>query len=37
MLLKFDALIKNKTWYLIPRVKCHNIIGCKWVYKTELQ
>jgi hypothetical protein len=33
MQLEHDALMKNKTWHLVPPQKGMNIIGCKWVYK----
>jgi histone deacetylase 1/2 len=29
------ALLKNKTWHLVPPPKGKNIIGCKWVYKIK--
>jgi histone deacetylase 1/2 len=32
---EYDALIKNKTWHLVPPQKGINIIGCKWVYKIK--
>jgi histone deacetylase 1/2 len=32
---KFDALIKNKTWRLVPPSKGKNIIDCKWVFKIK--
>jgi hypothetical protein len=35
--LEFDALVKNKTWNLIPPMKGCNFIGCKWIYKTKLK
>lgn len=34
---EYDALIKNKTWHLVPPRKGINIIDCKWVYKTKLK
>jgi hypothetical protein len=30
---EYDALIKNKTWHLVPSDRGQNIIDCKWVYK----
>jgi hypothetical protein len=33
--LEFDALMKNKTWHLVPPMKGTNIVGCKWVYKNQ--
>lgn len=32
---EFDALVKNKTWHLVPTQKDRNIIDCKWVYKIK--
>jgi histone deacetylase 1/2 len=33
--LEYQALIKNKTWHLVPPSKNSNIIDCKWVYKVK--
>lgn len=32
---KYMALMKNKTWHLVPPQKGRNIIDCKWVYKIK--
>jgi hypothetical protein len=32
---EFSALLKNKTWHLVPRQQGANIIDCKWVYKVK--
>jgi histone deacetylase 1/2 len=32
---EFDALIKNKTWHLVPPKRGRNVIDCKWVYKIK--
>jgi len=32
---EYQAVMKNKTWHLVPRPKGNNIIGCKWVYKVK--
>jgi hypothetical protein len=32
---EFDALLRNKTWRLIPPNKGKNIIDCKWVFKIK--
>jgi hypothetical protein len=32
---EYDALIKNKTWRLVPPHKGRNLIDCKWVYKIK--
>lgn len=32
---EYNALMKNKTWHLVPSLKGKNIIGCKWVYKVK--
>ena len=29
---KFDALLQNRTWTLVPSTIARNIIGCKWVF-----
>ena len=34
---EYDALVKNKTWELVPDPKGKNFIGCKWVYKTKFK
>jgi histone deacetylase 1/2 len=30
-----QALLRNKTWHLVPPQKGKNVIGCKWVYKIK--
>jgi len=35
MTLEHQALLRNKTWHLVPPPKGKNIIGCKWVYKIK--
>jgi hypothetical protein len=32
---EFSALMKNKTWHLVPPHQGKNIIDCKWVYKIK--
>jgi len=32
---EYDALMKNRTWHLVPTPKHKNVIGCKWVYKIK--
>jgi hypothetical protein len=32
---EYQALLRNKTWNLVPSLKGKNIIGCKWVYKIK--
>jgi histone deacetylase 1/2 len=32
---EFNALLRNKTWHLIPPRKGLNIIGCKWVFRLK--
>ena len=34
---EYTALIKNKTWHLVPPETGKNIIDCKWVYKIKQQ
>jgi histone deacetylase 1/2 len=30
-----QALVRNRTWHLVPPPRGKNIIGCKWVYKIK--
>ncbi|WVZ51017.1 hypothetical protein U9M48_002209 [Paspalum notatum var. saurae] len=32
---EYMALVKNKTWHLVPPRQGQNIIDCKWVYKIK--
>jgi histone deacetylase 1/2 len=32
---EYDALMKNKTWHLVPAHHGNNIIDCKWVYMVK--
>jgi hypothetical protein len=32
---EYDALIKNKTWHLVPPSSGNNLIDCKWVYRIK--
>ena len=32
---EYDALMKNKTWHLVPPKHGDNVIDCKWVYKIK--
>ena len=32
---EFDALLKNKTWHLVPPQRGKNIVDCKWVFKIK--
>lgn len=32
---EYQALVRNRTWQLVPKPKGMNIIGCKWVYKIK--
>lgn len=32
---KYNALIENKTWHLVPPSKNKNLIDCKWVYRIK--
>jgi hypothetical protein len=35
MNVEFDALLKNKTWSLVPSSISTNAIGCKWVFRLK--
>jgi hypothetical protein len=35
MNVEYDALMKNKTWHLVPPLKGRNVIDCKWVWKVK--
>ena len=32
---EYTALMRNKTWHLVPNRKGKNIIDCKWVYRIK--
>lgn len=32
---EYIALMKNKTWHLVPPQHGRNVIDCKWVYKIK--
>jgi histone deacetylase 1/2 len=32
---EYQALLKNKTWHLVPPPSNANVIDCKWVYKIK--
>jgi hypothetical protein len=33
--LEYSALMKNRTWHLVPPQKGRNVIDCKWLYKIK--
>ncbi|RVX04761.1 Retrovirus-related Pol polyprotein from transposon RE1 [Vitis vinifera] len=33
---EIHALKKNDTWVLVPRPQHHNVVGCRWIFKTKL-
>jgi hypothetical protein len=32
---EYGALVKNKTWHLVPPDRATNVIDCKWVFKIK--
>ena len=32
---EYDVLVKNGTWELVPPDPSHNLIGCKWIFRTK--
>jgi hypothetical protein len=32
---EYSALMKNKTWRLVPPHKATNVIDCRWIYKVK--
>lgn len=32
---EYKALVANDTWDLVPADGIHNLVGCKWIYKTK--
>ena len=35
MTAKYESLMKNNTWFLVPLPVGKNLVGCKWVYKSK--
>lgn len=35
MLDEFNALLKQRTWSLVPATNAQNVVGCKWVFKVK--
>ena len=33
---EIQALKKNDTWDLVPRLANYNVVGCRWIFKTKL-
>ena len=34
--LKYDALVPNGTWELVPSDSSYNIVGCKWIFELNV-
>jgi len=32
---KYEALLNNKTWDLVPLPKDRQVVGCKWVFRIK--
>ena len=32
---EYDVLVQNGTWELVPSYSSHNIVGCKWIFRTK--
>lgn len=32
---EFDALLRNRTWELVPKDPTKNIIACKWLFRIK--
>ncbi|WVZ50164.1 hypothetical protein U9M48_001445, partial [Paspalum notatum var. saurae] len=32
---EYDALMRNKTWHLVPATGNENVVDCKWVYRIK--
>lgn len=32
---EYEAIMKNKTWHLVPPSHGYNIIDCRWVFKEK--
>jgi histone deacetylase 1/2 len=32
---EYEALMRNKTWHLVPPHHAHNLIDCRWVFKKK--
>lgn len=32
---EYEALIRNKTWELVPKTSHQNVVGCKWIFRIK--
>ncbi|KAD7117348.1 hypothetical protein E3N88_04616 [Mikania micrantha] len=37
MQFEYDALLRNRTWSLVPPDNAPNLVGCKWIFRTKFK